>query len=208
MNKQKILLVLFAGVLFGGAFAMSAFTEPSSPPGSTTSYVPINVGPLEQVRVGKLCIGDGTDQAPSDCADYNSFYVEGVLGTEGLDVRQNATLVGNVDVKDDAVIAGALRIPQLFIPSDIRSVDQLSGQGIGGIYTYSSVDVENATQTTPSIYFNYITTNLGMGKTCTTAANAACPIGWILSKYNSSTTVSTCREINPHYSPNQTPQNC
>lgn len=212
INKNKILLVLFAGVLFGGAFAISAFTEPSSGPGSTTSYVPINVGPTEQVRIGKLGVGDGTNQAGELATSENSLWVSGILGSDSLNARQNASLIGNVIVKEDAIVAGAIRVPQLYIPGNyseskgIQSLIETGGNNTncptdGPCYLYNDDDTTSGTTTTPSIYFDYgITTNLGMG-TCVRVTNAPCPAGSILSKYNPSTGVSSCRKINPAETP-------
>lgn len=178
---------------------MSAFTEPTVGPNSMTSYPPVNVGNLKQVRTGSLGIGDGTDKAPTNLTEPNSLYFSTVLGLDSLNVNQNATLVGNVAVGGRMIVAGALRAPELLIPrsgllgstSVEDYADKIKTRGYGDYY--GSMYEYYATLNFPKD----TTSNLGKGKMCTTAANKACPIGWIVSKYNSSTGVTTCRSINP-----------
>lgn len=177
---------------------MSAFTEPTAGPGSTTSYPPVNVGNLKQVRTGSLGIGDGTNEASKNLTEPNSLYVSTVMGLDSLTVNQNATLVGNTAVGGRMIVAGALRAPELLIPRSglINSTsvedyaDKMKNVSYGG---YNPLYEYYATLNFPKD----TTTNLGKGRVCTTAANKACPIGWIVSKYNSSTGVTTCRSINP-----------
>lgn len=200
MNKSKIILTVAFGILVSGALMVSAFTEPTAAPGSTTSYPPINLSANTQIITAKS-FGIGTGSTPADTTsvdETNGLYVSGVIGSDNLDVRQNAVLVGNTTVKGNYIVSGLIRTPQLFIPAP--GVD-LSNKGGTGLYTYSATDVESATETTPSIYLysassNGITTNLGMG-ICKKVTNSSCPAGSILSKYNPATGVSSCREINP-----------
>lgn len=200
MNIKKSIIpgLLLCGILIGSAFIMSAFTEPTTGPTSTTSYPPVNVGNLKQVRTGGLGIGNGTTAADSSLTAANTLYFSTVVGLDSLNVNQNATLVGNTAVGGRMIVAGALRAPELLIPRSglISSTsvedyaDKMKNVSYGGYNpTYEYYAALNFPKDT--------TSNLGKGKVCTTDANKACPIGWAVSKYNSSTGVTTCRSINP-----------
>ena len=186
--KKQILFFILGGFVLASGLVVSAFTEPTTGPDSTTSYPPINLSKDTQIRTGSLSIGNGS----SSSSGTGSLYVSKSLGSDSLTVRQNATLVGNVQVKGNMVVAGAVRVPQIIV-----------GTPYSGNYSlmYSSTDIESSNQFTPSILMGFgSTTNLGRGN-CQKVTNSACPAGYILSKYNPSTTVSSCRSINPVNTP-------
>jgi hypothetical protein len=194
INKSKFLVFILGGLLISGALVASAFTEPTALPGGTTSYPPLHLGKGIQVRLGRLGIGDSTNIADSAKTSANSLYLEDDGGGDNVTVRQNATLVGNATVLGNFIVGGVLRVPTMTVCHS-RVID--SWNSYGGCSGYHS----NYTQNHPIFLINAeATTNLGMG-TCTRVTNSACPTGTILSKFNSSTGVSSCRYINPDRSP-------
>lgn len=196
MNKSKILSILVLGILVTGSFIAYAFTEPTAAPTASVSYPPINVGPMTQIREGALGLGDGSARPNTNDAALgvggNSFYTKGNLGADTLTVRQNATLVGNLNVGGRMIIAGAMRSPQIIVGEPVAGEKDSSNMRREPGYNESSEVLYFATDTT---------TNLGTGDTCTlSSSSAACPAGSILIKspMNSGSTVKpTCRYINP-----------
>jgi hypothetical protein len=195
INKSKFLVLILGGLLISGALAVSAFTEPTALPGGTTSYPPLHLGKGIQVRLGKLGIGDGANQADSNGTNANSLYLLASGAGENVTVRQNATLVGNVWVQKDFVVGGAIRVPGVQ-----ACFSGNGGYGGCGSSNFSQLNDYNQNKGIFTVYGQNSNTNLGMGNTCT-VTNSSCPSGSILSKFNSSTGVSTCRKINPSSSP-------
>ncbi len=201
INKSKFLVFILGGLLISGALVASAFTEPTALPGGTTSYPPLHLGKGIQVRLGRLGIGDGVNQPTQNGTDANSLYLLASGAGENVTVRQNATLVGNVSVQKDFVVGGAIRVPQFEVC--------YSGNNSSGSCGASSQHLSDYNQNKP-IFTTYGingNTNIGMGNTCN-VTNGSCPIGSIVSKFNSSTGVSTCRYLNPAQNPNASPTNC
>lgn len=179
------------GLILGGSFTLAAFSEPTTVPGSTVSYPPINVGPDTQYRYGKVGIGDGSSLPDSSFTDANTFYTSGIFGSESLTVKQNATLVGNVSVGGRAIIAGALRVGQMVVGN--ANTTFLPGYDSSSEKFYMSAES---------------TTNLGRGNTCTVVSTTQCPQGTVFFKYDPSPCSmgpclpqTTCKYINPVSNP-------
>ncbi len=171
------------GLLLALAFSVTAFTEPTSLPADNISYPPINVGAETQYRIGKLGIGDGSNLPGESETNANTLFSKGVFGVDQLSVRQNATLVGDVDVSGRSLIAGAMRVGQLIIGS-LGSQD-------------TKADLPGYSSTSYKLYFPVGSdTNLGQGVYCT-VTSSSCPPGTILWRYDSSNSKSTCKYINP-----------
>jgi hypothetical protein len=209
IKKSKILSLLIIGALFSGALVLSAFTEPSASPSSTNSYVPINLGNEIQVRTGKLGIGDGDDPADTTLTRANTLYLAETFASENTTVRQNANFFGNVTVLGNAIIAGLVRVPEIEVcDTYFNDTDDNYGSSVLDKCGTSTAQLattypkfNNTNDQTFSMRVGLgINTNLGMGN-CTQVTNSDCPSGYILSKYNSATTVSSCRRINPSVSP-------
>lgn len=196
IQKNKILSILALGVLVSGSFIAYAFTEPTAVPTSTTSYPPINVGTVTQIREGALGLGDGSAKPNTNEATLgvggNSYYTRGNMGADTLTVRQNATLVGNLNIGGRMIIAGAMRTPQIIVGDVISGEPDNANMRTAPGYNESSEFLYFADNTT---------TNLGMGNTCTlTSSSAICPAGTILNNFpmnNGSSVKPTCRYINP-----------
>ena len=195
--KKQILFFILGGFVLASGLVVSAFTEPTTGPDSTTSYPPINLSKDAQIHSGKIAIGDGSTTPSSSFLTSNTLYVDNVLGLEELTVRKNATFVGNVSVEGNMSVAGALRVPMLYITRKTNSTTYAGYLNDDDIYD----DYAESSSFTPGILFEKgATTNLGRGN-CQKVTNSACPTGYILSKYNPSTGVSSCRAINPVSSP-------
>lgn len=209
IKKSKILSLLIIGALFSGALVLSAFTEPSASPSSTNSYVPINLGNEIQVRTGKLGIGDGDDPADTTLTQANTLYLAETFASENTTVRQNANFFGNVTVLGNAIIAGLVRVPEIEV-CDTAFNSLGAGSSLGVLATCGASTAQPATtypkfNNTNDQTFSMrvglgVNTNLGMGE-CIQVTNSDCPSGYTLSKYNSATTVSSCRSINPVAAP-------
>ncbi len=196
IKKSKILALLIIGALFSGALAISAFTEPTTSPSNTNSAVPINIGKDPQIRGDKLAIGDGATTANSSYLDSNTLYVSNVLGLDALTVRENATFLGNVEVDGIMTVAGALRVPVLYVPAS-KAQDRANNLSTD----YVNYEYNPSSNLTTGIYLEPgTTTNLGRGS-CVRVTNTNCPSGYILSKFNPSTGVSSCRKIDPVSNP-------
>ncbi len=181
VSSKNFWFALIFGLMLGGAFTISAFSEPTSSPSSSVNYPPVNVGAETQIREGSLGLGNGTTQASSTLTNANSLYVSGQLAADAVNVRKNATLVGNVTVNGGrSIVAGALRAGQVVVGSSTSSVPSYNSTG-------------------EKLFFpNGTTTNLIRGNTCTISSNATCPPGTVLATYNTNGT-GTCRFINPVY---------
>ncbi len=178
VSKKNFWFALFFGLILGTTFITSAFSEPTSLPSSTTSYPPVNLGSETQIKEGSLGLGDGTAVASSTLTGANSLYVTGNLAADAVNVRKNATLVGNVNVGGRSIIAGALRAGQVIVSNSTNSVPAYNNTG-------------------EKLFFpNGTTTNLIRGNHCTFSNNTACPPGTVLATYNTNGT-GTCRLINP-----------
>jgi len=179
INKKNFYIAAIFGLLIGAAFTISAFTEPTTLPADTTSYPPINLGPVTQYHYGSLCFGDGTNKVDTSQCPVGSLTVKSSLLLDRLTVRQNANFVSDVTVDKRNIFAGALRAAQVSVDAD-------------------STKAQSYTSGAEKLYFpNGTTTNLISGNYCTTDANAACWPGTVLYKYDTSTAISTCRYINP-----------
>lgn len=179
INKKNFYIASLFGLLIGGAFTISAFTEPTTLPANTTSYPPINLGPDTQYHYGSLGFGDGAGFPTAGTTPSTSLNIKSNLLLDALIVRQNANFVSDVTVDKRNIFAGALRAAQISIDAD-------------------PAKAQSYTSTAERLYFpNGTTTNLISGNYCTTDANAACWPGTVLYKYDTATAISTCRYINP-----------
>lgn len=199
MNKNFWFAVVF-GLILGGSFTLAAFAEPTTLPANTNSYPPINVGPDTQYRVGRLGIGDGTNLPDQTITDLNTLYTPTVFGAEKLNVRQNATLVGNVDVGGRSIIAGALRVGQL-----VTDVPMNGEKNNANTRSFPSADPANQYFYSLALPVGASTNLLLSGNYCTfSGTTGSCPPGTVMWKYDPCPSgmgpcypQTTCRVINP-----------
>jgi len=134
------------------------------------------------------------------------------LGADDLTVQRNAALVGNVNVGGRVIIAGALRLGQAILYTDKVYGDMstfITNQKLDTTqWDYTETDYKDSQNKNWYKVGLYMpvkgTTNLGQGNWCTTAANASCPAGTVLYRYNTTNYVSTCRSMNPAANPGST----
>jgi hypothetical protein len=178
-KKQKIFLAVL-GLLLGSSLTLAAFTEPTVSPANFNGGAPINVSNTEQIRTGKLAIGDGTIEPSDGLISNSNFYVGTVLGADTIFAKNNANFLGNVVVKGNFVVSGLIRAGQIVTKNDTNLVD--TTEMIFPLHMPSGA-----------------TTNLNSTDAAYCTSSSYCPPGTTMQKfnYNGGSPSFTCRYLTP-----------